>query len=430
MKKIITTLFFCIITATLLAQAGRIRISFVGFDCYRETWDDILQTDGKGDEVYFNFGFSIADRSGNSKNRYEKRTPVYGDATGQFSNRISAGSAVDMFGGARGGIKGGDQFRCNDIVGEYDLADGDIVTVIPTAWEHDPVADNMNSFLGTIGNMYNAINQKVAPLMIGFNIATGNLGGILHHGASLGIPKILAGGDQGELGRPGTRPIGMEKLGYFSPKLLTLNTPNLSAIANSNFGNGNGIIAVNYDENAIGNSRDHGNYTILLKIEFFPKAGSAPAPAPAPAAAGPVKTTIVKTATPDPAPANTTPTLTTRANTNSPKLANMTIKNEVAGMSMPGIWAGTYGNGTASGPSYYSFEFKSDGKMYLLNQSNTGIATGTYKFENNILTGTYTYTNGGTFSITASLDASNSLQGTWGSGTSATGGGKWTMVKK
>ena len=174
MKKT-TTLIILLFLATLSqAQAGRIRISFAGFDCYRETWDDILHTDGKGDEVYLNFGFNMASKTGVSKFKYEKRTGVFGDATGPFSNRTSVGSCVDLFGNLRGGIKGGDNYRSNDIVGEYDMADGDILSVMPTIWELDPVADDLNSFTTVVGNMYTVINQKLAPIMIGFSVITGS----------------------------------------------------------------------------------------------------------------------------------------------------------------------------------------------------------------------------------------------------------------
>lgn len=207
-SKLLIALLFLSILAH--AQAGRIRISFAGFDCYRETWDDILQTDGKGDEVYFNFGFSLASKTGYTKLKYEKRTPVYGDATGRFSNRISAGSCTDLFGNAMGGIKAGDIFRCNDIIGEFDMENGDFLTIVPTAWEQDPISDNLNSFTSTMGSFYAAMNQRLGPLMTGFNIATGNIKGIIFQTTALGVSKIMAGGDQGELGKPGTRPIGME----------------------------------------------------------------------------------------------------------------------------------------------------------------------------------------------------------------------------
>src|SRR5688572_14037837 len=240
MKKIITVAVFSLMVNMIFAQGGRIKVYFSGFECYRETWDDILHSDGKGDEVFFNFAFTLGDKNGNSKLSYEKRTAVYGDATGQFSNRISAGSFVDLFGNNKGGIKAGDNYRCNDLIGEYDMAEGDILTVIPTGWEHDPISDNSIAFHSTLRGFYQSINQKLAPIMIGFNVMTGNLGGVIYHAGSLGLSSIKAGGDQGELGRAGTRPLGMEKYGDFSPKLVVLNTPNLITICNSDMGFGKG----------------------------------------------------------------------------------------------------------------------------------------------------------------------------------------------
>lgn len=411
MKKIIAISLLMTLITTINAQSGRIRISFAGFDCYRETWDDILHMDGKGDEVFFTFNFTLADRNGGSKLSYEKRTPVYGDATGSFSNRISVGSWLDAFGNNRGGIKAGDTYRCNDIIGEYDMADGDILTVIPTGWEHDPISDNSHSFNSTVRGLYNSINQKVAPIMIGFNILTGNLGGVVFNAASLGLSKTRAGGEQGELGRAGTRPIGMEKYGDFSPKLVVLNTPNLNTICNSDMGFGKGVISVNYDEVAVGNSRDHGNYSILLKVEFIPKQNTAPAP---PANTG-------NNPPPPPPPANTN-----MNNTGGFKKMNAPVTT--VGTAITGTWKGSYGNGQSNSPNFYSFRLNADGTMQLLDANNGVIANGTYTFNNNQLTGTYKYNNGGQFSVAANLNA-GSLNGTWGSGSNASGGGRWVMSK-
>ncbi|GAB2826168.1 hypothetical protein [Ferruginibacter profundus] len=396
MKKIILLIFLTGTITTIFAQGGRIRISFVGFDCYRETWDDILNSDGKGDEVFFNFSFLLADKNGNSKLSYEKRTAVYGDATGQFSNRISAGSCVDLFNNNKGGIKAGDTYRCNDIIGEYDMNESDILTIVPTAWEHDPIADNSIAFMTTFKSFYNNINQKIAPIMIGFNVLTGNLGAVIYHSASLGISKVRAGGDQGELGKPGTRPIGMEKYGDFSAKLVALNTPNLVTICNSDMGFGKGVIAVNYDEAAVGNLRDHGNYTILIRVEYTPK----------------------QTPPPPPPPAN---------NTNN----NMGVKQlniPATTNTIAGVWTGTYGTGQNNTPSFYSFRLNADGTMQLVDASGNITAKGNYVFSNNQLSGKYTYNNGGVFSVAATLTGSQ-LNGTWGSGTNTSGGGKWIMNK-
>jgi hypothetical protein len=404
MKKTTTLIIFLLLATLSQAQAGRIRISFAGFDCYRETWDDILQTDGKGDEVYLNFGFNMASKTGQSKFKYEKRTGVYGDATGPFSNRTSVGSCVDLFGNLRGGIKGGDNYRCNDIVGEYDMADGDILSVMPTIWELDPVADDLNSFTTVVGNMYTTINQKLAPIMIGFSLITGSYSGLVMGVGSLGLQKILAGGQQGELGKAGTRPIGMEKSGLFDPQIVAINTTNAQRIASSNFGNGPGVIAVNYNEVAVGNTRDHGNYTVLLKVEFFP------APAP---------------------PANNNPASSNGSTTTNPKNASSNLRKvnmQVNAPAVTGKWTGTYGSGAASTPNFYSFQLNADGSMQLIGANGAVLANGTYTFSNNQLTGTYKYTNGGNFSISAMLSG-NTLNGSWGSGTSSTGGGKWVMTK-
>ncbi|HNR17738.1 MAG TPA: hypothetical protein PKG90_13810, partial [Chitinophagaceae bacterium] len=322
------------------------------------------------------------------------------------SNRISVGSWVDAFGNNRGGIKAGDTYRCNDIIGEYDMADGDILTVIPTGWEHDPISDNSHSFNSTVRGLYYSINQKVAPIMIGFNILTGNLGGVVFNAASLGLSKTKAGGEQGDLGRAGTRPIGMEKYGDFSPKLVVLNTPNLNTICNSDMGFGRGVISVNYDEVAVGNSRDHGNYSLLLKIEFFPN----------------------PTATQQPAAANTSGSNPPANNNTKTQSGFKKLPVAPAATGITGIWKGTYGNGQNNSPSFYSFRLNADGTMQLLDANNGVIANGTYTFNNNQLTGTYKYNNGGQFSVAANLNA-GSLNGTWGSGSNASGGGRWVMSK-
>lgn len=440
MKKIITLVILTITANVIFAQGGRIKVYFAGFDCYRETWDDILHTDGKGDEVFFNFAFTLGDKNGNSKLSYEKRTSVYGDATGQFSNRISVGSFVDLFGNNKGGIKAGDTYRCNDLLGEYDMADGDILTVIPVGWEHDPIADNSIAFQSTLRGLYQSINQKLAPIMIGFSVLTGDLGGIIYHAGSLGLSSIKAGGNQGELGRPGTRPIGMEKYGDFSPKLVALNTPNLSKIATSNFGFGNGVINVNYDEVALGNTRDHGNYTILLKVEFTPNA-VAPAPAP--------KTTIPPPPPPPPAtsipppppppPATSIPPSPVPApqriikpgkqiNPNTKGSATAIMNNEF----LTGVWKGTMGNGNSATDGPYSFKFLNNA-FWMLANNGSAVAAGGYQISNGNFIANYIDTNTNynyTVSSTAYNNTSTELSGTWTcTGSNYYRTGKWVVKK-
>ena len=252
--------------------------------------------------------------------------------------------------------------------------------------------------------------------MIGFNVLTGNLGGVVYHAGTLGLSKIKAGGEQGELGRAGTRPLGMEKYGDFSPKLVDLNTPNLMTICNSDMGFGKGVIAVNYDEAAVGNLRDHGNYTLLLRIEYSPNQTSF--------AKNPIAPSTSNTGNnppPPPPPSNTGSNKNITANYRKAERPDNVV-------SIAGNWTGTYGTGQNSTPSYYSFKLNADGTMRLTDARGNIIANGKYSFSNKLLKGSYTYNQGGTFSVEATLSA-NQLTGTWGNGPNASGGGKWVMVK-
>ncbi|RYY54397.1 MAG: hypothetical protein EOO09_14495 [Chitinophagaceae bacterium] len=304
MKQLFSFLVFTLLVTVAGAQGGRIKVTFVGFDCFRETWDDILHTDGKGDEVYFNFNFIKSGKTGNLINKFDKRTQVYGDATGPFSNRVSAGSMTDMFGGNKGGIRGGDQFRTSIVVGEMDLADGDFVVLTPTAWEHDPIADNSNSFFSTMGSMYTSVTQKLAPIMLTLNALHGNFAGVIFNATQLGLPKVRAGGEQGELGRAGTRPIGMEKYGDFTTKFVALNSRTIQEFVNTDAGYGPGVISINYNEEEAGNSRDHGNYTILLKVEWKQASGNS-GYVPPPATGSNGNTSTASAPPPPPASSNT-----------------------------------------------------------------------------------------------------------------------------
>ncbi len=404
MKKLFYLIVFIVTANTVLAQAGRIRISFVGFDCYRETWDDILHTDGKGDEVFLNFNCVLGDRYGKTLLSYDKRTPVYGDASGQFSNRINVGSWTGF--GHTGGIKQGDTYRCNDVIGEYDMADGDNLTVIPTMWEHDPIADNSASFFSTLRNTYATITQKSAPYINTYHAITANWVWLIINAVNFDISKTKPAGDQGELGRAGTRPLGMEKNGDFSPKLVLLGTNYLTRLSNSDMGYGKGVIAVNYDEVALGNVRDHGNYNILIKSEFFPTQNTTNTTS----SSGTTNNTTYKTTTP---------------------LTNKTINMGTTTTStvIAGVWKGTYGMGTSNNTNFYSFQLNNDGTMQVLDASGRSIASGTYSFSNNQLRGSYKYTgNVNGFSFAATLNGTQ-LNGTWGSGSNVSGGGGWVMNK-
>lgn len=71
-------------------------------------------------------------------------------------------------------------------------------------------------------------------------------------------------------------------------------------------------------------------------------------------------------------------------------------------------------------------------ELFVFDGSDTTTASkaeGTYTSVGNTFNATYTYSGGGTFSVTATVNSINAfMEGTWGSGTSTTSG-KFFMHK-
>ncbi|MFT3936980.1 MAG: hypothetical protein QM726_25365 [Chitinophagaceae bacterium] len=404
MKQIMIVVLAIFASIQMQAQSGRVKITFLGFKCYRETWDDILGMDGRGDEVFFQFTLSSSDKNGNPRiNKFERRTDVYGQKAGAFSNRVKAGSESP-----EGGIRAGDLVNANVLLGEFDMGDGDFVTVIPTAWEQDPVADNSNAFASTVGSFVASLNQRIAPVMIGLHLAGGDLAGALIQGASLGISATRPAGDQGELGHAGTRPIGMKKSGDFTPFVAALNTPNLISFCKSNYGWGNGVMEVRYNEPALGNARDHGDYAILLKFEFTPTSNPAPAPAPRP----------TNNAAPAPAPQNNT-------NAAPAPAPSFTINNDL----VVGSWRGTMQTNGEAGTAPLNLRLN-DRTFWLLKNdgSNMAIAAGLFTVKNNVMVASYTTNDNVTYTYTSTSfnKTTSEMSGTWTTGTKS---GTWTVKR-
>ena len=101
-----------------------------------------------------------------------------------------------------------------------------------------------------------------------------------------------------------------------------------------------------------------------------------------------------------------------------------------------GLWKGKYGSGTTSYPTNgYSFLFRNNGTVRVFDGSDTTAASkaeGTYSITAGTITSTYTYVGSTSqFSTAASIDPKYTFQeGTWGSGTNTTNGGKYFIVKQ
>src|SRR5437762_6651945 len=81
------------------------RVKINGFRVIQETYDDLLERDGKRDEVQISVITTLLDKDGKLIGvPSEKTTPIMGD-TNRLANRIQAGSASSL-----GGLRTGDSF--------------------------------------------------------------------------------------------------------------------------------------------------------------------------------------------------------------------------------------------------------------------------------------------------------------------------------
>jgi hypothetical protein len=278
MKKLFITLIMIAAIWTLTAQPGRVKIYFNGFVCDRETWDDILHLDGKCDEVFLTFQISVADANGNTKLTYEYKTPTYGDANGAFGNRISAGSCVDLFGGAKGGIRGGDRYLTNDLIGEFDIASTDLVSVVPVLWEWDPEQVVVDPLLSALKSATATISRETAKFPGSTSGAFSPVVSTINDVSKFIFPaNIFMVPDffnviQTVVGQQGTRPIGVTAQGNFSPNVMVLSPQLMTNNSKINMGYGAGVVPVKYFETELGNEREHGNYLVLMRAEFTPSA--------------------------------------------------------------------------------------------------------------------------------------------------------------
>lgn len=146
-------------------ETGRFRVILTGFSVERQTDDNVLESDGKGDEVFI--VAEVAEYANGEKRPQPPQDPfsalfgnnplltlrrtltsiVMGDANNQEVPRIRAGSA-----GNNGGLRSGDQFPAKEPwkqvgalsqnrlpmqVWEGELSGQGMVIIVPTIWEWD-----------------------------------------------------------------------------------------------------------------------------------------------------------------------------------------------------------------------------------------------------------------------------------------------------
>jgi hypothetical protein len=257
-----------------VAPFGRYRVIVEGFSVTSQTWDNILQTDGKGDEVFLNARTAYLGPDGKDlapESQLESQT--MGDTNG-YPNRTQAGSASD-----RGGLISGDRFpnpltldatasgSANfvppAVLWEGDLIQGKRAVVItPSIWEWDGAGD-------TVGSWVRWGEEAIPKLAqaIGTFIGGGSTADTIKKASDLGVGVLKVFDNPGLFGVPGDRPIGTIKNPngsdyIFDPKVVLLNYDRAEALISQETLGVSGLIALNYkDDPAL-----TGDYTLYLRV--------------------------------------------------------------------------------------------------------------------------------------------------------------------
>jgi hypothetical protein len=254
---------------------ARFRVTINGFIVDRQTADDILERDGRGDEVFFLAQARLAEGGRSLLDSGMLRSRVMGDANGR-SDRVNAGSSPpNLIAPTTGGLRMGDTFpgstpwrqataptadRAPMLLFDGDLASGQTLTIVPTIWEWDGPDD----LLTVVGRVFNPVLDFSARSVPSTPTPTGLLGRIL--GPVEGGIGSEARVGRGIFGDPHDRPIGMRFTadGYtFRPQRLLLSYELADVASRADFGFGAGVVPIRFNDD-----RDlQGDYRIFVQIQ-------------------------------------------------------------------------------------------------------------------------------------------------------------------
>jgi hypothetical protein len=293
----------------LCPASARFRVTLNGFVANRQTQDDPLQRDGKGDEVFFLSSSHLLRKDGVPRRpvlpglppditlgwNAPVRTPLYGDTNGQSNpQRIRAGEASDL-----GGIVSGNRYptltpwqrvgnpspnRLPLLVWEGALVQGQTgLAIVPTIWEWDNQTELLDVWHSALDYRLNEIGGGLGGLLANPGQAASapiireNIGTILG-----GRPDAFAKFDKTRFDAR-DRPVGMkEPRGdqypgqyLFQPKVMLLTYESAQKAVTTSYmwrsqggsvSLGNGIVAIDYTDDP---GLD-GSYTLFLQIERVP----------------------------------------------------------------------------------------------------------------------------------------------------------------
>jgi hypothetical protein len=255
------------------------RVKINGFRVIQETYDDLLERDGKRDEAQISVLTTVLDKDGKLIGvPSEKTTPIMGD-TYRLANRVQAGSASSL-----GGLRTGDSFPAEPmpwlpatptspardyppyVIWEGDLPDDGSrsVLITPTILEYDFGTDFWVQALGVLKQIDDEFGKKAKAAFGGAFPVAAPVFDMVSVGiqTAAALPRFL--------GNPGTRPIGMtpapeDSSKYiYRPKMLALDAKTAAEIAAMNYLPGKpGVFSVPYQDVGLGDGR----YELFIQVE-------------------------------------------------------------------------------------------------------------------------------------------------------------------
>jgi hypothetical protein len=263
-----------------VVDRGFFRVVINGFKVNNESDDDILENDGKRDEVYLRADIWVLNRNREVSSRRTLKSKVMGDVNNQEDPpRIRAGSGSDL-----GGLRTNDKWPIDEpwrrvrapltdrvpmLVWEGLLQRGQNMTVIaPTVWEWDSVDvsaserayENGRADPGPDREYRGEGNRGINEA---FNSQKSNFAAwIADNSSSFMTPNSAFWLFLDS--KAGTRPIGINRDVRLRTQVLTLTYDSAISLTRTSPANlGLGILALNYADET-----DHGNYTLYVQVEL------------------------------------------------------------------------------------------------------------------------------------------------------------------
>jgi hypothetical protein len=237
-------------------------VTLNGVRCDTQTWDDVLNRDGWGDEIYFGIQTLITDTDGNLLTWPDtSRSRIHGQAEG-FVNRVPAGTRTPT-----GGFQTQDQYPTPDpsnrqgrrLSGDAlpmqlwsgPLHENTLVAFTPTIWEWDGGQDALTTLFQQLNTNGVAIAKAVADVFGTIDPARGAIVKPVVEVINGALPALTAflGAF---IGQAGDRPIGTQQDAQgnrsFKPQTFILNEAIGERLLANSFGDGPGIVEVEYKD--------------------------------------------------------------------------------------------------------------------------------------------------------------------------------------